>query len=347
MYTARERFQAVMIRGDVSKGFPIIEWASWWNLTRENWIAQGVPADADLQEYFGLDRMRQLWLRPTSKQTPAPKDHGGPIIQDEDDYERILPTLYRLPQLNADAMRQWRTEQEQGQAILWLTLEGPFWYPRRLFGIQGHLYAFYDYPELMKRINADLAEYNLAVLTEVCKYFIPDFITIAEDMSYNHGSMISYAQMDEFMAPFYWQVIPEILKYGIIPLIDSDGQVEPLIPWFEDVGIQGILPLERMAGVDVNRIRAAHPQWRMIGGFDKTVMNLGEDALRAEFDRIKPAVMGGYFIPSCDHQTPPEVSVEDYRLYVRLLREFSDECAREARRGNSEAVASESSDRAI
>ena len=191
MYTARERFQAVMIRGDVSKGFPIIEWASWWNLTRENWIAQGVPADADLQEYFGLDRMRQLWLRPTSKQTPAPKDHGGPIIQDEDDYERILPTLYRLPQLNADAMRQWRTEQEQGQAILWLTLEGPFWYPRRLFGIQGHLYAFYDYPELMKRINADLAEYNLAVLTEVCKYFIPDFITIAEDMSYNHGSMIS------------------------------------------------------------------------------------------------------------------------------------------------------------
>ena len=85
----------------------------------------------------------------------------------------------------------------------------------------------------------------------------------------------------------------------------------------------------------------------MIGGFDKTVMTLGEDALRAEFDRIKPAVMGGYFIPSCDHQTPPEVSVEDYRLYVRLLREFSDECAREARRGNSEAVASESSDRAI
>ncbi len=327
MYTARERFQAVMLQGDVSKGLPIIEWATWWKLTRENWIAQGVPADADLQEYFGLDRMRQLWLQPRGKDTPAPKGHGGRIIQDEADYEKVLPTLYHLPRLDVDRMRQWRAEQEQGQAILWLTLEGPFWFPRKLFGIQEHLYAFYDYPRLMQRINADLAEYNLAVLDTVCKYFIPDFITFAEDMSYNHGPMISYAQMDEFMAPFYRQVIPEVLNKGIIPLIDSDGQIEPLIPWFEDVGLQGILPLERMAGVDVNRIRAAHPTWRMIGGFDKTVMHLGEEALRAEFARIKPAVLAGWYIPSCDHQTPPAVSVEDYRLYVRLLREFSAECA--------------------
>jgi uroporphyrinogen-III decarboxylase len=87
-----------------------------------------------------------------------------------------------------------------------------------------------------------------------------------------------------------------------------------------------------MAGVDVNRIRAKHPKWCMIGGFDKTVMHKGEAALRAEFERIKPAVLAGYYIPSCDHQTPPAVSVDDYRLYVRLLHEFSDEVAAEARK---------------
>ena len=69
----------------------------------------------------------------------------------------------------------------------------------------------------------------------------------------------------------------------------------------------------------------------MVGGFDKTVMHKGEDALRREFARIKPAVMGGHYIPSCDHQTPPAVSIDDYRLYVRLLREFSDEVAAESR----------------
>ena len=49
--------------------------------------------------------------------------------------------------------------------------------------------------------------------------------------------------------------------------IDTDGFVEPLIPWFREVGIEGVLPLERMAGVDVCRIRETYPDFLMIGGF--------------------------------------------------------------------------------
>jgi uroporphyrinogen-III decarboxylase len=63
----------------------------------------------------------------------------------------------------------------------------------------------------------------------------------------------------------------------------------------------------------------------MIGGFDKTVMHLGEARIRQEFERLMPAVKSGYFIPSCDHQTPPGVSLEDYKLYVRLLKEYMTE----------------------
>jgi len=153
-------------------------------------------------------------------------------------------------------------------------------------------------------------------------------MTFGEDMSYNHGPMIGPAQFDEFMAPYYREIIPVLRARDIVCLIDSDGQIEPLIPWFEAVGLQGILPLERMAGVDVNRIRQRHPQWRMIGGFDKTVMHLGEAAIRAEFERLMPAARAGYFVPSVDHQTPPGVSLQDYRLYVRLLKDFMAEACR-------------------
>ena len=61
----------------------------------------------------------------------------------------------------------------------------------------------------------------------------------------------------------------------------------------------------------------------MIGGFDKTVMHLGEARMREEFERLMPAMRSSRFIPSVDHQTPPAVSMEDYRLYVRLLREYA------------------------
>lgn len=327
MPSVRERFRAVMLEGDVSKGIPIIEWAGWWSETYNNWLRQGAPADVDLRQWFGLDILHQIWVSPRGPNCPGPKRHGAGIMTDEADYERLLPCLYHVPSFDPNVMRRWREEQERGDAVLWFTVEGPFWFPRTMFGIENHLYAFYDYPDLMKRMNEDLAEFSIKVIEAICEYYTPDFMTFAEDMSYNHGPMISYKLMDEFMAPFYRRVVPELKKRGIIPFIDSDGNIEPLIPWFEDVGIEGILPLERMAGVDVNRIRANHPKWKMIGGFDKTVMHLGEEALRREFERIKPAVLKGYYVPGCDHQTPPAVSIEDYRLYVRLLKEFSDEVA--------------------
>jgi hypothetical protein len=61
----------------------------------------------------------------------------------------------------------------------------------------------------------------------------------------------------------------------------------------------------------------------MIGHFDKMVMPRGETAMRAEFDRLTPLVRMGGFIPSVDHQTPPGVSLEQYRIYLRLLGEYA------------------------
>lgn len=175
----------------------------------------------------------------------------------------------------------------------------------------------------MHRMNRELTEYYLHVLERLLPIMEPEFMTFAEDLSYNHGPMISKELFDEFMAPYYRKLIPVLKQAGVRVLIDTDGDVEPLIPWFEEVGIEGVLPLERQAGVDVNRIRRNHPQWIMIGGYDKTIMHLGEEAMHREFERILPAMKSGRYIPSVDHQTPPDVSVEQYRIYRELLEEYA------------------------
>jgi hypothetical protein len=61
----------------------------------------------------------------------------------------------------------------------------------------------------------------------------------------------------------------------------------------------------------------------MVGHFNKLVMHLGEAAMREEFERLMPLMRTGGFIPSVDHQTPPAVSIEDYRLYLRLLKQYT------------------------
>src|SRR5208283_3132174 len=122
--------------------------------------------------------------------------------------------------------------------------------------------------------------FNLRLLDQILQVCVPTFMTIAEDMSYNHGPMISKRTFDAFLAPYYRQLVPRLLERQIMPFVDTDGDV----PWLAEVGVNGVLPLERQAGVDGMRLRERYPRLRMIGHFDKMTMNRGEAAMRAEFE---------------------------------------------------------------
>jgi len=326
--SVRERFRAVLNFQPVDR-LPIFEWAGWWNLTLERWRREGLSvAEHDpvaLAEHFGLDPHLQYWVGTSLAGLPAPAYHGGPVMHNMDDYLKALPWLY--PPIQTETWRQIAAKRRDGAAVLWLTFEGFFWFPRRLLGIEPHLYAFYDQPELMHRIHADLTQWMLRSLEEICAIAVPDFMTFAEDLSYNHGPMLSGAQFDEFLLPYYQQVIPRLHDAGVLAVVDSDGDVTRALPWFAAAGLDGVLPLERQAGVDIGKLRALAPRMRFIGHYDKMVMNQGEAALRREFERLMPTARQGGFIISCDHQTPPGVSYQDYLLYLRLFREYAGNVA--------------------
>jgi uroporphyrinogen-III decarboxylase len=185
------------------------------------------------------------------------------------------------------------------------------------------MYSFYDHPELMHKMNRDITEFNIRAFEEICEVCVPGFITFAEDMSYNHGPMMGKDIFDEFMAPYYEKLIPLLKDKGVLVIVDSDGNVGPLIDWLNHVGVDGILPLERQAGVDIEQLQQQHSDFGFLGNYDKMVMDKGEDAMRNEFERLKPAIQNGRFIPSVDHQTPPSVSLEQYKKYLELLKEYT------------------------
>jgi hypothetical protein len=133
------------------------------------------------------------------------------------------------------------------------------------------------------------------------------------------------------MKPYYLKVIPGLKEHNILPIVDSDGDVSIPVSWFEEAGIEGILPLELRSGVDGARLRQEHPTMKFIGHFDKMTMNSGEAAMRAEFERLVPIAAKGGFLISCDHQTPPGVSYAEYQRYLVLFREYAEESGRLSR----------------
>ncbi len=313
---------------------PVVEWTPWWDKTIDRWKGEGLPNnlvdDGEIREYFGLDRIRHWWIKAENAKIVSSyqetKGYGAGIVSDMENYLRIKEDLYSKKLFDRDKDREmvkkWAVQQKRGEMVIWIGINGFFWFPRIILGIEKHLYAFFDSPELLHAINQDLLEHNLRALEQFCQVCTPDVAFFEEDMSYNHGPMISKSHFDEFIAPYYRGLVSKLKEYGIIPLVDSDGNVESMISWFTDLGVEGFYPLERQSGIDIGRVRKASPEVKIIGAYDKMVMSKGERKMRVEFDRILPAMKQGGYIVSVDHQTPPEVSLEDYRIYLRLLREY-------------------------
>lgn len=331
--TERERFLRVFNFDKPVDRLPMIEWAAWWDKTIERWKGEGLPTDLAWEgslRHFGLDVLINVGAGSTGPECPKPAFHGAGLAGDAAAYEAILPHLYPDGTIEGlvRRVRDLKDRHERGEVSIRLWLDGFFWWPRRIFGIENHLFAFYDQPDLMHRINRDQMAFQLRTIEALFPILKPEMVGFAEDMSYNNGPMLSKDLFDEFLAPYYRQVVPVIRQHGVKVLVDTDGQVEPMISWLEEVGIEGVYPLERQSGVDVARIRRNHPRFLMMGGYDKMVMPQGEAAMRAEFERLLPVMRSGGFIPSVDHQTPPGVSLENYRIYVRLLREYAERAAR-------------------
>ena len=110
-------------------------------------------------------------------------------------------------------------------------------------------------------------------------------------------------------------------------IVDSDGDITAAVDWYHDCGADGMLPLERQAGVDVSLYLQKQPDMTFIGHFDKMCMKHGEKAMRDEFERLLPSMRTKGLIASVDHQTPPDVSVETYKTYVTLLKEYAVKAA--------------------
>lgn len=331
--TNRERFLSVLNRRLPEDRLPVVEWATWWDLTLNRWHGEGLDPNLTgdaLFQNLNLDVIRQYWLTNMTPDCPKPAYHGAPLMEDEDDYERLKPYLY--PDNGNEwawkGMREGEASHLAGDAVVWYSLDGGFWFPRKLLGIEGHLYSFYDYPELYHRILDDLADYHLRELEKLYAICTPEFMTLGEDMSYNNGPMLSEAQFDEFIAPYYRRIIPYIHAHGTKVIVDTDGDITMMVPWLKREGVDGVLPLECQAGVNIPKLNREHPDFLLMGGFDKMVMKNGEEAMRAEFERILPVMRSGCYIPSVDHQTPPDVSLENYKIYVRLLHEYCEKAVR-------------------
>jgi len=209
-------------------------------------------------------------------------------------------------------------------------LVGGYMYLRSLMGPMGLLYKFYDEPSLIHDCMKSWFEVADFVTAKYQEQLTLDEILFDEDICYNHGALISPEMMEEFLLPYYRQLITNIKNRQpdktrhLYLYIATDGCCPPVIPIYEKIGMDVMGPFEAASNNDVVEIGRQYPNLVISGGMDKRILAAGKDAIDRMIDRIMPVMKerGGY-IPTCDHGVPAEVCFEDYVYFRKRLLEFA------------------------
>jgi len=203
-----------------------------------------------------------------------------------------------------------------------ISIRGPFWWTRDMIGLKELAIKLHRDPDLIKEIMEFCAEFHIEALKKCLEDVEVDYVIMSEDMAYKKGPMIGPETAKRFMEKPYREIVRFLQDHGVrIIGVDSDGNVEPLIPFWLRLGINCITPCEAAAGIDVARLGEKYPEMVMIGGIDKRKIAKDKESIRNEVMRKVPPLIErkGYF-PGVDHAVPPDVSLENYRFFVSLLK---------------------------
>jgi uroporphyrinogen decarboxylase len=187
---------------------------------------------------------------------------------------------------------------------------------------------YYDCPELVHEMSDYMAEFVLGVIRRALEE-VPeiDYAFMWEDMAMKTGSLISPALFRQFMLEPMKRVTRTLNQYGIkIIMVDSDGNVDELLPLWLEANVNLIFPLEVAAGCDARQYQSQYgKEVLLLGNIDKRALRDGcsrKDIEKEVTSKVPELVKQGGYSPMVDHAVPPDVSFENFKYYVHLIHEL-------------------------
>ena len=357
---ARERFLRVCKFEPVDHP-PYWDCLGFWGATVERWRNEGLPADVWPNQYFSMDSWNGIPFDAGLCHIPyrPPFEHK---ILEEDDRTRTYVDGQGIvkrdrkdrPELSMSQFISFPvTERKDWDALKWridpstperypdwdevrkqmgdreqpwgMSICGGYGMPRNLFGEERLALMYYDDPGLMHDIMRHWAEFYKGTFDRVLPNVDLDYVYIWEDMAFKNGPLIGPKTFEEFMLPYYKEVVGCILSHGVPNVIvDSDGDNRPILDLFVEAGVNVFFPLEIAANMEPLEIREKYGRKLVLwGGIDKRVLSKDKAAIEHELMRKVPQMIdSGGFIPAIDHSVPPDVPFENYVFYTKLLHEL-------------------------
>ena len=159
-------------------------------------------------------------------------------------------------------------------------LSGFFGYLRQLMGDNCY-YFLHDDVDLINEM-LDFQEKRIcSIIKHITAAVRIDRLLIWEDMCYKNGPLVGPEMFKELFLSHYTEVCKTAKECGIQVIeVDSDGNIDLLLPLWLEAGINMIQPFEVQAGMDAARVRREFGmEFAIHGGVDKRKIALDKDAI--------------------------------------------------------------------
>jgi len=353
--TMRELWRNIMFYGEFDR-MPVIHWTGWPE-TMERWRKEGLPADVNIHQYFGTVP-HWTWVGvnlglhpPLAEETLEETDEyrifrdGSGVVQKDWKHRSCIPTFLdftlkeakdwdpfkrrlqpdpaRIP---ADLDKRIADAEGSGLPIAVGTASMMGWI-RNWMGVENMCYLMFDAPDVYADMVDTVAELTCWGIDQVIPKMAapPDMGFGWEDICGKSGPLVSPQIFDKHVAPGYRKVRDKLESYGVTLLgVDSDGMVEPLLRSWLNAGVNVHFPVEIGTwNADPHALRGKFGKdLRIVGGFNKLVLEKDHAAIDAEIERHIPIMKAGGFIIMPDHLITPDVSLENYKYYLNRIREL-------------------------
>lgn len=324
-----------------------------WGSTVERWRREGLPADADIGRFFGMDQFAGVGVDNSPRYpyrlieetdeytittsgwgaTQKNLKHAGGVpefldftVVDADSWreakKRMQPDADRLDWGGLEKnYAQWRKDGAWISAYFWFGFDVTHSW---MVGTERVLINMATDPEWLVDIWNHMLDIDMALFQMALdRGYTFDAIGWPDDMGYKLNQFFSLDMYRNLLKPVHKRACDWAHTRGMKVHLHSCGDIRPFVPELIDIGVDMLNPLEVKAGVDPATLKKQYgDKLAFHGGLNAVLYNTPEQ-MWEEMRRVIPVMKenGGYII-STDHSVPDSVSLDTFKQFMSLARDL-------------------------
>lgn len=283
--------------------------------------------DIWMDKYEVLDESRGIirdkWgviKRKSAETTPVPLE---PAIKSEKDLAAYIPPDPDEPGKYKPLENM--VKRFKGERAILALVEQPFSVVGDILGTANHFMDMVRNPDLVLRLNEIVVTHHLKVAKN-CIEIGADVMMVAGDFAITSGPMVSPRHLEKFAMPPLAAIVAFIRSQGLPCMLHCDGNLMSIMEMVLGTGIDGLHPIDPMAGMDIGVVKEGYGDRICLMGSINCghllMQGTTEQVHQAVKENLRKAGRGGSLIAASSHTIHSGVKPENYVEMVKAIRKY-------------------------